>query len=622
MKRHALYVICLPLLLLSACQGGQESSQETLVSSQSSQESSQGSQTSSQSTLESSQESSQDTPASLKSYPMYSAISALIGEDGNINLGDQEKGELPLAFLPDQPYLPYVKPADYVRLFGSVESFITGEQDTGKTYTITFAREKKTFAFSFDSEAKSIIMAGDYQFIIYGKEEKDLSSNALEGHVTNKAIGNPDAPFALSYKETEIATFSYQGALYVPLALLDAALYKIVGIGTFFAYDRAYLYNEPGSLYKLKFIDKKGGAPYTLAQSMAAVIKDAPMPMCLKRLNRDIVTFIFDNYYGLKYALEIKSMAAYFKSTNYYDQMLSDDKEVRANALSLFVEGLNDGHTAVISSATAWGEKATKNIPQSIIDTRATIESALKASRTAVYNSLNLSTDEVRYSKDGSTAVFPLGKFAAYDGYYDKDTGKPTVTIEEATKQDTYLQSKAYFEEIDKKGGVKNVIIDMSTNDGGDSATMGNLLTLLSKDNTSTMYFQNILTGSINEVTTRLDINRDGKVDENDKTFGKYRIFLLVSPAAFSCGTAYPFYASAQGLAKIIGQKPAGGECVLGQAILPNGQILYHSSLLRVCYPKGDGFIYDEAGPDIDIEFDYNEFYDLEKMIERINEEE
>ena len=585
MKRNALLVICLPLLLLSACQGSQE------------------------------------TAATIKNYRVYTANAALAGEDGNIDLSAQEKVEFPLAFLPDQPYLPYVKASDYVKFFGSVEDYITGEEDTGKTYAITFARGGKTFAFSFDSGEKSIALAGDYQSIINGKEEKDLSSNAIEGHTSNKAIGNPDAPFALSYKETEFSTFSYQGALYAPLPLLDAVFFKVTNVGTFFAYDRVYIYAEPAGLGKLKFVDKAGEKPYTLAESMAAVVKDTTMPAYLRKANRDAVTFIFDNFYGLKYAKGIKSMAAYFKSTDYYDQMVSDDKEARSNALKLFLESLNDGHTALAAHATAWGERASQSIPQSIIETRSTIESSLKASRTAVYDALDLSTDEVRYSKDGSTAVFTLGKFAAYDGYFDKETGKPTATIEEATKQDTYLQSKAHFEEIDKKGGVKNVIVDMSTNDGGDAGTMGNLLTLLSKDNKSSIFFNDILTGTINEIITRLDINRDGKVDENDKTFGKYKIYLLVSPAAFSCGTAYPFLASAQGLAKIIGQTPAGGECVLGQAMLPTGQAFYHSSILRICYPKGSGYIYDEAGPEIDIEFDYNEFYDLENMVKKINED-
>ena len=585
MKRKSL-LIFVPLFLLSACQG------------------------------------TQDAKFSFKSFPVYTAASSETNDDGVIDLSKQKKQEFSLAFLPDQPLLPYVKVSDYVRLFEEVEAFISGEQDNGKTYTVTFARNKINFGFSFDSEAKSITIAGDFRYIMNGQEEKDRSSNAIEGRVTNSQIGDPNAAYALSYKETEIATFSYQGALYAPLTLLDNIFIKIAGAGYYFAYDRVYIYAEPTSLPKFKFIDKQGDTPYTLAKTMSAAAQGAKMPMYLRRINRDMVTFLFDNFYGLKYAKDIKSVAAYLKSTTYYEDMLSEDAETRANALNLFVQQWNDGHTALASEAGAWEESAKRTIPQSIIDTRTSIEESLVASRKAVYDSIGLKTNQVRYSKDGSTAVFTLGKFASYENFYDETSGEPTTTIEEAAKQDTYLQSKAHFEEIDKKGGVTNVIIDMSINEGGDSGTMGNLLTLLSKDNQSKMHLQDIFTGATHVVTTRLDTNRDGKVDEKDKTYGNYKIYLLVSPAAFSCGTAYPFFASAQGLAKIIGQKPGGGECVLGQAIMPNGQAIYHSSTLRVCVPKNGGFIYDEAGPEIDVGFDYRDFYDLEKMVAKLEEEE
>jgi hypothetical protein len=38
--------------------------------------------------------------------------------------------------------------------------------------------------------------------------------------------------------------------------------------------------------------------------------------------------------------------------------------------------------------------------------------------------------------------------------------------------------------------------------------------------------------------------------------------------------------------------------------------------------PKNGGFIYDEAGPEIDVDFDYRDFYDLEKMVAKLKEEE
>ena len=594
MKRN-IFVLCLPLLLLTACQGSTNPSSSSSVTP--------------------------DPQLTTKNVTMYAAYSSLIGEDGNIDLDAQTKSSLPLAFLAGQEYLPYINVATFVRAFGTVENYITNEGDDGKSYAITLKRNDKTFSFVLDSQAKSMSIAGDFRYIINGAEEKETSSNLLEGKVTNGVVGDPNKAYIISFAETELTLLSSKGSLYAPLGLLDAVFFKLVGVGCFYAYDRIYIYNEPMAFHKLRFKDKTSPNSYTAAQKMGSLLENKTMPMYLRRYNRDIVTFLFENYYGLKYSLGIASVASYFKSTSYYEQMLSETAEVRANALYQFIRRFHDGHTGLLSYAGAWDENVSKDIPQSLVDTRSTIEASLIASRKAVYDSLGLKVEQVRYSKDGSTAVFPLMKFAAYDNYFDAQ-GKPTTTPEVAAKEDTYLQSKAYFEEIDKKGGVKNVIIDMSVNEGGDSATMGNLLTLLSKDNKSTMCFHDVLTNTVLTAETRLDTNRDGKVDEKDVTYGKYKIYLLVSPCAFSCGTAYPFYAEAQKLATIIGQKPAGGECVLAQAILPNGQCLAHSGTLRVCFPKGDGYIYDEAGPEIDTDFRYDEFYDLEKMVEKLKEDE
>ncbi len=587
MKRNIL-LVSIPLLLLSSCQGGGNGAEEPKFT--------------------------------FKNVPYFQAHSSLIGEDKCIDLSKQEASTFPLAFLPGQPYMPYVKVSDYVKAFNSKASFIEGEQDDGKTYLINFARKENKFSFCFDSMNKQMIISGDYESLLQEGVYTDYSSNAIEAKVTNGSIGNLNAPYALSYGQTELSALSYGKETYAPLALLDSVFFKMLSIGTFFAYDRLYQYSDPSTFNKLKFIDKKGDTPYTIPEGMARLIEEEEMPMYLRRYNRDIITFVLDNYYGLKYALDIKSVADYLKSTTYYDDLISENPTVRANAIFNLFQRFNDGHSAVVPVTTAWGESSSKDIPQSIIDTRETIENALGASRAAVYKELGLKETDVRYSKDGTAAVFTLRKFENYENYFDQKTGKPTVSIEEAMKEDTYLQSKAHFEEIDKKGGVKTIIIDMSINDGGSSATMGSLLTLLSKDNKSMIYLQDIHTNAVNTVETRLDTNRDGKIDSQDVTYGKYDIYLLVSPAAFSCGTAYPFFADKQEFAKVIGQKPGGGECVLGQALFPSGQACYHSSTMRVCYPEKDGYDYDEGGVTLYETFDYNEFYDLEKMLTKLKE--
>jgi hypothetical protein len=44
--------------------------------------------------------------------------------------------------------------------------------------------------------------------------------------------------------------------------------------------------------------------------------------------------------------------------------------------------------------------------------------------------------------------------------------------------------------------------------------------------------------------------------------------------------------------------------------------------MTRICYPTKDGLIYDEAGVNIDTDFRYDQFYDLENMVKELSEDE
>ena len=81
-----------------------------------------------------------------------------------------------------------------------------------------------------------------------------------------------------------------------------------------------------------------------------------------------------------------------------------------------------------------------------------------------------------------------------------------------------------------------------------------------------------------------------------------------------------PFFVSHQDLGYIIGQNQGGGECTLNQIALPNGQIVCHSSPLHVFTFEDNNIVGDEAGVSTDLSFSYFEFYDIEKLSNKISE--
>ena len=565
----------------------------------------------------------------LKEVPMHMVNIGAADKDGQIDLTKEEKTNFRLYFDENEPLTPYVNVAEAFRYYiDDVENLISSEAADNRSYQITLANKNKDeFEFVIDTQIKAIQVSGNLAKVSKNDYYFDASSNAIDGKTEDKTIaGEETTPYVVSYKHTGLKAFGKDNNIYAPLSLISSFFKHNDYPVAFYDYSDVFVFADPLTIDKYKFKVSGDDGFYTLSQRMKRSIEEysfKAMPEYVKKHNRDMLTFVFENYYGLKYSKNIPSMTSYLSAFAYYDALLSEVPTDRADALKLFFSELQDGHTALLGDATAWEEKSTASLPQSLGDTRLTIEEALKNKRMEIYDKLGLGARDVRYSADGKTAVIRLQKFGAYDDAFDEKTKKLIVTMEEILKQDTYFQTKKALEAVKAKGGVERVIIDMSTNDGGDSATMGKLLALISPANQSVMYFHNTLTNSVYTTTTRLDMNMDGKVDEDDETYGDdFRFYMLTSPAAFSCGTAFPFYAQHSGFAKIIGVKPAGGECVLATDRLPNGQSYAHSGTLRVCYPSGNDYVYDEAGVKMDTDISYEDFYNLEAIVKELKEAE
>ncbi|MCR5456888.1 MAG: hypothetical protein K6F14_02295 [Clostridiales bacterium] len=170
-----------------------------------------------------------------------------------------------------------------------------------------------------------------------------------------------------------------------------------------------------------------------------------------------------------------------------------------------------------------------------------------------------------------------------------------------------------------EKGSVEVVIIDDSLNGGGYVAVMGKLLALMSKDNKADLYFKNDNNGLLFKYSYRVDSNNDGAYDEKD-CFGQYFTFVIItSPYSFSCGNAFPFYASHMGVAYIAGLKSGGGECTVDSILLPFGQMINHSSNYHIGWYNEETkeFSGDEGGSSINIVLAMN-LYDIEKVSETV----
>jgi len=129
-------------------------------------------------------------------------------------------------------------------------------------------------------------------------------------------------------------------------------------------------------------------------------------------------------------------------------------------------------------------------------------------------------------------------------------------------------------------GNVKNVVIDIANNGGGESDVLQFLLNYMIDSKDSSLLTLDVISGSKKILTASSDLNLDGKIDSNDKK-KKYNFLIFTSLMSFSCGNAMPAICADNDI-KIIGQKSGGGSCVVRHACTADGFPYQYSGLERI----------------------------------------
>ena len=512
----------------------------------------------------------------------------------------------------DVYYLPL---STYVDLFkGDFKDGVTNtvvEENGISTWTSKY--DKYTYTLSLDKNKQTISVIGNieesFKPVPNGRngvfEQAKIDISYVEGH--------EEKVKTFSFKEYGFDIFEVDGKTCYPFALIGAELSKYV--------ERKFinisLYN-----YLLEFVSSDQYNDFTYLDENNKEIrvneiminsyselygkedenghKIVSAPQALVEFNKKIIYYLFNNYYGLASTRGIKSMSEYFDNTEQSSKSFtSSNGLVRGSGYSYVLQGLNDLHTGY-GYSVFMNEGASDGAinDQSFSKDRtnlATLLNALRDQEIDRYNQENdteISSTNVRYSKDGKYAYFSFDQFNTYT-YFNEGTIPESELV-----ADAYFQFVKNLNEIKAKGTVKRVFIDDSINGGGYVAIMGKLLALLSKDNKSVMYIRDECDDSIQQFTTRVDSNNDGVYDANDCYGNDFEFYIVTSSYSFSCGNAFPFYADKNGYAKIIGSQSGGGECCVLNYVLPTGQSITYSSPFHIGqYDKTNNtFEGDESG--------------------------
>ena len=74
----------------------------------------------------------------------------------------------------------------------------------------------------------------------------------------------------------------------------------------------------------------------------------------------------------------------------------------------------------------------------------------------------------------------------------------------------------------------------------------------------------------------------------------------MTTGSSYSCGNAFPYFAQQAGQAKIIGEQPGGGDCVVAYYVDAYGHVGAISGFKQLGVMEGDVFTSDERAVTVD----------------------
>ena len=548
-------------------------------------------------------------------------------EDGDA-LAKAFQISLEARFIKNQPAVPYLTISQYASLYDDhmEEGFKNTVEKNG--YSTVWKVEKNDELY-FVSEINylfgTIGVNGSLEATFKsGDDPRDLKAldYGLESNGEHEYLSDRTYSY-YSYADYGFKTFTYEGERYFPLGLLDITFSDHSGI--YFTYNYKHIFSTHDvDNYKTKKY-RENSAELTFNSQMKASKSYSSMPEYLREYNAYLFLYLMDYFYGLKSTRNISSMSKLYKN-NYrsiYTALFSSNDKDRVYAYSDALSVLDDHHTILYDVNDTWSDGnylPTRRYGQGCYN-RSVLNGTLTGYRDAAYNRIAIDYrtakpgKDIIYSQDGKTAMF------AFDGF---EFGKSNEVFNEdgsikdsAGEYDTYFKLIDIFNTIKNKGGVQNVILDISLNGGGVVGVMMKLLALISKKNSSGFAFYDDNSSVASIYTSRCDSNFDGEYTESDSFGSQFNLYILTSDCSFSCGNAFPCIAQLEGSAKIIGQKSGGGECAVSIHYLPNSEYVYHSSNLHLGYfnKSQKSFLGFENGatPDIEVAINQN-FYSIENL--------
>lgn len=520
--------------------------------------------------------------------------------------------DVTLKFVPEKELIPYVTLADYASMFdynGGYNYQTAHSVFSGDIWVVyNEANNQSVFALQLDYNNKTVSIAGNLSNALNTGVAEELNNSTITDnlYIETEIIKGDSALNTYSFDNFNIDIYRNGSVYYLPISFLDLNVGNQSDTYFFFNNKDLYRYYDYYSLSNINYqLDNKS---YTVVSEYQESLSSEEMPQYLIDYNKECFMYVMENMYGLKDTRKLSSMKDYYVQEELYDDLSSSDSNKRGLAYCNAINKLEDDHSGLLASdlSSVYGETLSRERGTTSIQ-RSNTRKELMQARKAVYLEKELDVSNgIIYSNDGKTASFVFDSFI----YDSKENVKNGIY-----QNDSFAYFIHQFELL-KENNVENVVIDMSTNGGGALYVMFKLLALISKDNLFNCNIKNPNANIDILYYGGVDINNDNIYNHLDCYGDDFNIYLLTSECSFSCGNAFPIIAKKMNNVKLIGKRTGGGECAVEKHILPNLQYIQNSSNLHLGY---ENYVFEE-GIEPDISLEYEEFYDIEIISNKINQ--
>ena len=539
----------------------------------------------------------------------------------------EENETVPVRWYKDTPSFPFMGIREYYRmLFGEELGFAR----EGSLVTLT-APDGSTAVW--DAEKGTLASDDLTKFIFPPKLKGEGHGNLASGLPPYLAVKEEKkereaAPAVLDLAAYGIPFYTEEDEIWLPVATLS----------DLFETQKNYMavWNGKNIYITDAFRTYQNGNAKRHDEHYYDMLKSAdPRPKDLIDLAYKELCFNLASFYGYPSATDFSRV---MKEKGLDAALAEKDPETRKLLLSAdraeYLTGMNrlmtfllddGGHTAFFEHFDATLEEGNAfaealEALQGQYDLGDGTRSSLKnAARKGVKAAREEAFGDAAYTELGDTAIFMFNTFRldldGWENYYNQGGELPVET-------DTYAAFHAALDKAAANPAIKNFVIDLSLNSGGESFAMSAMVALVCGE--SDIRFEDTVNGERTCVSYLTDTNLDGAIDEKDlEVRYDLNFAVLASGETFSSGNAMASVLSDKGI-PVLGERSGGGSCSVQGNSTAEGWSYTISNNIHLINAAGEDI---DAGVPVVAELvtvsddgtrDYSAFYDIDRIRECI----